>query len=98
MKRQYFPPTRTDIPLHKEQKPSQKGKERVIEPEVEDLDNLRQGWHNKYQDILQGVPEGLPPLRAVNHEINLVDPDKKYMYYLPRCPATVSFKRNSTDM
>jgi len=54
-----------------------------------DMTNLRQGWHERYQDILEGVPEELPPLRTVNHEINLIDPDKKYTYHLPRCPASV---------
>jgi hypothetical protein len=66
-----------------------KGKAKANEPNEEELANLRQGWHDEFQDILQGVPERLPPLRAVNHEINIMDPDKKYTYQLPRCPATV---------
>jgi hypothetical protein len=92
MKKKFFPPTRMDKPLREKTIPSCKGKEKVTEQEEEDLANLRQGWHNRYQDIMQGVPNKLPPLRAVNHEINLVDPDKKYMYYLPHCPATVRNK------
>ena len=36
---------------------------------------------------MQGTPEGLPLLREVNHEINLIEPDKKYTYRLPSCPA-----------
>jgi hypothetical protein len=27
----------------------------------------------------------IPPLRLVNHEIHLIDPDKQYNYYLPKC-------------
>ena len=63
--------------------------ESPLKDEEAHLAKLRQGWHDRFQDILQGVPEKLPPLRAVNHEINLVDPNKKHSYYLPRCPATV---------
>lgn len=74
-------PTKRDSPL--------KGKEKATEIAEDDLANLGQRWHNEYQDILQGVPEGLPPLREVNHEINLIDPDKRYTYYSPRCPVTV---------
>ena len=79
LKRQYQP-HRTEG-KHIQVKPSQNNEAHIAD--------LRQGWYDKFQDILQGVPEGLPPLRAVNHEINLIDPNKKYTYYLPRCPATV---------
>ena len=53
----------------------------------EDIPRLKQGWHDKYQDLLQGTREELPPLREVNHEINLINPDAKYTYHLPRCPT-----------
>ena len=43
----------------------------------EDIPRLRQQWYEEFKDILQGTPEELPPLREVNHEINLIDPDKK---------------------
>jgi 1,2-phenylacetyl-CoA epoxidase catalytic subunit len=82
-------PTITAMMNKHTQGPSRKGKERATKIDEEELANLRQGWHDKYQDILQGVPEELPPLRAVNHEINLIDPNKKYMYNLPRCPSSV---------
>lgn len=52
----------------------------------EDVNSLRAQWFEKYKDILQGVPDKLPPLREVNHEIPLIDEDKHYGYYLPRCP------------
>ena len=73
-------------------KTKEKGTDKAPRPkkeEKDDLDNLREGWHDKYKDILQGVPEEIPPLRMVNHEINLIDPDKRYTHYLPRCPVTV---------
>ena len=50
---------------------------------------LQQQWHDEFGEILQGTKEELPPLREVNHEINLIDPTKKYMYHLPQCPTVV---------
>jgi len=54
-----------------------------------DLPYLRQKWYNEYQEILQGMREQLPPIREVNHEINLIDPAMRYKYHLPRCPTTL---------
>jgi hypothetical protein len=34
---------------------------------------------------ISGIPLELPPLREVNHEINLVDPTKRIRYWLPKC-------------
>jgi FtsZ-binding cell division protein ZapB len=86
---QYSHPKRSTESLSKRTRTDTKGKRRASEHTEEELANLRQGWHDRYQEILQGVPEELPPLRAVNHEINLIDPNKKYNYHLPRCPASV---------
>jgi hypothetical protein len=36
-------------------------------------------------DILGGTQDQLPPWREVNHEINLIDEDKRYTYHLPQC-------------
>jgi hypothetical protein len=41
---------------------------------------------DKINDLLSGIPLELPPLREVNHEINLVDPAKCIRYRLPKCP------------
>jgi hypothetical protein len=89
MKRQYQPPERVVKPQKTLRPLPNKGKAKANGPSEEELANLRQGWHDEFQSILQGVPEELPPLRAVNHEIHLIDPDKRYTYSLPRCPATV---------
>ncbi|KAL1947388.1 hypothetical protein VTO73DRAFT_14349 [Trametes versicolor] len=43
----------------------------------------------EFSDLFQPVPPGLPPLRAVNHTIPLVDPKKRYHYHLPRCPEVL---------
>ena len=88
LKQKYQRPIRKDEPSKIPIRPSRKGKEHMSDSE-ENLANLRQGWHDEFHEILQGTPERLPPLRVVNHEIQLIDPDKQYRYHLPRCPATV---------
>lgn len=60
------------------------GKNRLTE---EDIPRLKQQWYDEFKDILQGTPDELPPLREVNHEINLIDPRKKYTHRLPTCPV-----------
>ena len=52
-----------------------------------DIPQLKQQVYDEFQDILQGTKEELPPLREINHEIKLIDPDKKYAYRLPTCPV-----------
>jgi hypothetical protein len=53
-----------------------------------DNDIPREGeeWMDKIDDLVSGIPLELPPLRKVNHEINLVDPVKCIRYRLPKCP------------
>jgi len=59
-----------------------KGEEKTNKPSAEDVTRLRQQWYNEFVDILEGTKEELLPLREVNHEINLMDPNKKYTYRL----------------
>ncbi|KAF8223149.1 hypothetical protein L208DRAFT_1228480, partial [Tricholoma matsutake] len=47
-----------------------------------DLPCLCEKWKQSCQDILNGVPDKLPPLR----HIPLVDEKKKYNYYFLKCP------------
>ncbi|KAF8225459.1 hypothetical protein L208DRAFT_1306250 [Tricholoma matsutake] len=54
-----------------------------------DLPRLREQWKQSFQDILNGVPDKLPPLRDINHHIPLVDEKKTYNYYLPKCPNSM---------
>jgi hypothetical protein len=51
-----------------------------------DIPRLRQQWMESCQELLNGVPEELPPMRGVNHHILLIDDNKRYNYHLPRCP------------
>ncbi|KAJ7111053.1 hypothetical protein C8R44DRAFT_530356, partial [Mycena epipterygia] len=52
----------------------------------EDILRLRDRWMELSIDIMLGVPEKMPPLRAVNHRIPLIDENLVYNYHLPRCP------------
>src|ERR1700744_2754891 len=50
------------------------------------IPRLKQQWYESCKDIMGGVPERLPPLREVNHKINLINDNKVYGYHYPRCP------------
>ena len=50
------------------------------------IPQIRARLLNEFLDMLSGCPEVLPPLREVNHKITLVNKNRKYNYYLPRCP------------
>ena len=50
------------------------------------IPQLRNKWREKYAAIFGSIPLELPPFREANHEINLVDPDKRINYCLPKCP------------
>ncbi|KAI0027997.1 hypothetical protein K488DRAFT_59835, partial [Vararia minispora EC-137] len=51
-------------------------------------EQLIRGWVDRHRTLMSGVPLVLPPLRVINHQIPLVDPNKRYHYHLPRCPDT----------
>ena len=42
-----------------------------------------------FPDVFGPIPEELPPLREINHEIPLIDKDKTYNYRLPKCPEAI---------
>src|SRR6266481_7098920 len=50
------------------------------------LSGLREQWLQKISDLIGGIPARLPPLHEINHHINLIDPDKRITYCLPKCP------------
>ena len=43
---------------------------------------------DKITDLVSGVPAKVPPFHTVNHEINLIDPNKQIHYWLHKCPDT----------
>jgi hypothetical protein len=52
----------------------------------EDFPRLRKNWLDEYSDLVGPIPETLPPYREVNHNIPLIDLEKKYRTHHPRCP------------
>jgi hypothetical protein len=65
-----------------------KGKGKAIDPMTieNEYTPLRNRWREEYTDIMEGTKPGLPPWREVNHEINIINDNKRYNYYLPCCP------------
>ena len=52
----------------------------------DDIPQLHRSWDDNITDLVSGIPLKLPPIREVNHEINLMDPEKRIHYRLPKCP------------
>ncbi|KAF8145915.1 hypothetical protein K438DRAFT_1991387 [Mycena galopus ATCC 62051] len=53
------------------------------------INELRSRWIEACSDLMGPIPLELPPLREINHEINLVDELAKYNFHLPRCPEVL---------
>ena len=51
-----------------------------------DYPSLRAQWMDKITNLISGVPPKVPPFHQINHEINLIDPNKQINYQLPKCP------------
>jgi len=58
-------------------------------PMTKRLSTIRESWMNKIADLVNGVPPKVPPFKMINHEINLIDPNKWIKYCLPKCPDTL---------
>ena len=52
----------------------------------DDIPQLCKSWDDNITDLVSGIPLKLPPIWEVNHEINLIDPEKLIHYRLPKCP------------
>ena len=66
-----------------------KGKDSKNSPTQDEYTPLHTRWRDEYSDILDGTRDTLPPWREVNHEIHLIDENKRYHYHLPRCPNSL---------
>ncbi|KAF8190256.1 hypothetical protein K438DRAFT_1493603, partial [Mycena galopus ATCC 62051] len=55
----------------------------------DDIPRLRDRWMEISMDIMSGVLEKMPPMRAVNHQIPLIDEELLYHYHLPQCPDVI---------
>ncbi|KAK0214973.1 hypothetical protein IW262DRAFT_1239611, partial [Armillaria fumosa] len=73
------------LPAHNPKVDKGKQKDTNLDAD-DDIECLWQHWYEEYEELLQGVLEGMPPWRIVNHEILLVDDNARYHYHLPRCP------------
>jgi hypothetical protein len=58
----------------------------------EDIPQLCEEWIKSNEDIMNGAPEWLPLLREVNHRIPIVDENRRYKYYSPRCSDSLKPK------
>ena len=47
---------------------------------------LRDQWFKRYEHLFEEPKPVLPPKREVEHQILLIDEDKRYAYYMSRCP------------
>ena len=52
----------------------------------DDIPQLRRSWDDNITDLVSGIPLKLPPIQEVNHEINLIDPEKCIHHHLLKCP------------
>ena len=52
----------------------------------DDIPQLCKSWDNNITDLVSGIPLKLPPIREINHEINLIDPKKCIHYHLLKFP------------
>ena len=51
-----------------------------------DIPQLCRSWDDNITDLVSGIPLKLLPIQEVNHEINLIDPEKCIHYCLLKCP------------
>ena len=54
--------------------------------------SLRAQWMDRITDLISRVPPKVPLFRQINHEINLIDPNKRINYRLPKCPDALKEK------
>ncbi|KAF7338356.1 Retrovirus-related Pol polyprotein from transposon 412 [Mycena venus] len=52
-------------------------------------DSLRRKWFAACEDLMGPIPLCLPPIREINHEINLVDDSATYHYRMPTCAESL---------
>jgi len=54
-----------------------------------DIPRLCKDWKRSCKDIMNGALDRLPPLWKVNHQIPLIDGNKRYKYHTSRCPDSL---------
>src|SRR5258708_12472187 len=53
------------------------------------FDLLRAWWQLQFDNVMAPAPEILPPMRGVNHSINLIDANLKHAEQHPTCPQAL---------
>ena len=48
-----------------------------MKPTNKGLSALRESWMDKIIDLVSGILPKVLPFRMINHQINLIDPDKQ---------------------
>ena len=54
-----------------------------------DIPRLCEDWKRSCKDIMNGALDRLAPLWEVNHQIPLIDGNKRYKYHVSRCPDSL---------
>jgi hypothetical protein len=54
-----------------------------------DIPRLRKEWEEKIRDLTGPIPLELPPLRAINHRIPLIDASKTLRFRVAKCPDSL---------
>jgi len=57
-----------------------------------DIPQLCEDWKRSCKDIMNGAPDRLLPLQEVNHQIPLINGNKRYKYHMSRCPDSLKNK------
>ena len=55
----------------------------------EKFEHLRNWWWLRFDDVMAPAPEVLPPMRGVNHRINLVDMSIRHAERRATCPQAL---------
>src|SRR5258708_24168989 len=53
------------------------------------FEQLRAWWQLRFEDVMALAPEELPPMRGVNHRINLIDPNARHVEQRATCPQAL---------
>jgi len=54
-----------------------------------DIPRLCKNWKRSCKDIMNGAPDRLLPLWEVNHQIPLIDGNKRYKYHALKMPRLI---------
>ena len=55
----------------------------------EKFELLRDWWQLRFEDVMAPAPEVLPPMRGVNHWINLIDSNARHVKRHATCPQAL---------